>query len=75
MLYRLARTEDDAEVKKAVNEAQGVYDTQGKREWVEWAGETLMLRLHAQIVMEKVDVMRAEQEQLEEMRRQDEREQ
>jgi hypothetical protein len=35
----------------------------------------LMPRLHMQIAMEKVDVMRAEQEQLEEMKWQDEREQ
>jgi hypothetical protein len=34
-----------------------------------------MPRLHVQIVMEKVDAARAEQEELEEMRRQDEREQ
>jgi hypothetical protein len=35
MSYHLSHTEDDAEVKKAVDEAQGVYDTHGKQEWVE----------------------------------------
>jgi hypothetical protein len=34
MSYCLGRMEDDAEMKKAVDEAQGIYDTQGKREWV-----------------------------------------
>jgi hypothetical protein len=34
---------------------------QEKREWVEWAGKTLMLCLHAQIAMEKADVARVEQ--------------
>jgi hypothetical protein len=63
----LEHTEEDAEVKKAVNEAQAYYDVQDKRQWVEWAGKTLMPCLHAQIVMERVDVMRAEQEQLEEI--------
>jgi hypothetical protein len=75
MSYQLERTEEDAEVKKAVDEAQAYYDAQEKREWVEWAGKTLMPHLHAQIAMERVDEMRAEQEQLEESRRQDEREQ
>jgi hypothetical protein len=69
MSYRLGRTEDDVDMKKAVDEAQD------KREWVEWAGKILMPRLHAQMAMEQADAMRAEQEELEEMRRQDEREQ
>jgi hypothetical protein len=75
MSYCLGCTEEDAEMQKAVDEVQGVYKAQGKREWVEWAGKTLMPCLHVQMVMEKADVVRAEQEQLEEMRRQDEREQ
>jgi hypothetical protein len=36
MSYCLACTEDDAEVKKAVNEVQGIYDAHGKWEWVKW---------------------------------------
>jgi hypothetical protein len=71
----LERTEEDTEVKKAVDEAQAYYDAQDKRQWVEWVGKMLMPRLHAQIAMERVDTMRAEQEQLEEIQRQDEREQ
>jgi hypothetical protein len=55
MSYNLARMEEDTEVKKAVDEAQQYYDAQEKREWVEWAGKTLMPCLHAQIVMEKAD--------------------
>jgi hypothetical protein len=66
MSYRLGRTEDDTEVKKAVDEAQRVYDIRGKREWIEWAGKTLMPRVHVQIEMEKADAMRAEQEAMEE---------
>jgi hypothetical protein len=66
MSYRLGHTEDDPEVKKAVDEAQRVYDKHGKREWVEWVGKTLMPRLHAQIEMERADAMRAEQDALEE---------
>jgi hypothetical protein len=58
--------EDDAEVKKAVDEAQGIFDVHGKQEWVEWAGKTLMPRLHTQIEMERVDAMRAEQDAIEE---------
>jgi hypothetical protein len=60
--------EDDPEIKKAVDEAQAVYDKHGKQEWVEWAGKMLMLWLHTQIEMERVDAMRAEQEALEEER-------
>jgi hypothetical protein len=71
----LGRTEDDVDVKKAVDEAQEYYNAQEKREWVEWAGKILMPRLHAQMAMEQADMMRAEQEELEEMRRQDEAEQ
>jgi hypothetical protein len=66
MSYHLSRTEDDAEVKKAVDEAQGIYNTHGKREWVEWASKTLMPRMHAQIAMEKVEEMRAEQDAIDE---------
>jgi hypothetical protein len=68
----LGRTEDDVDVKKAVDQAQAYYNAQEKREWVEWAGKILMPRLHAQMAMEQADAMRAEQEALEEMRRQDE---
>jgi hypothetical protein len=75
MSYRLGCTEDDVDVKKAVDEAQVYYNAQEKREWVEWAGKILMPRLHAQMAMEQADAMRAEQEELEEMRRQDEVEQ
>jgi hypothetical protein len=75
MSYRLGRTEDDVDVKKAVDEAQVYYNAQEKREWVEWAGKILMPRLHAQVAMEQADAMRAEQEELEELRRQDEVEQ
>jgi hypothetical protein len=73
MSYHLSRTEDDAEVKKAVDEAQGVYDAHGKWEWVEWADKTLMPRMHAQITMEKVEEMRAEQDTIDEERIQAER--
>jgi hypothetical protein len=73
MSYCLARTEDDAEVKKAVDKAQAVYDKYGKWEWVKWAGKTLMPRLHTQIEMERADAMRAEQDALEEERYQAER--
>jgi hypothetical protein len=65
--------EDDAEVSKAVDKVQQYYDAQNKREWVEWAGKILMPRLHTQIVMEKADTMRAEQEEAEELWRQSER--
>jgi hypothetical protein len=71
----LGHTEDDVDVKKAVDEAQAYYNVQEKREWVEWASNILMPRLHAQMAMEQADTMRAEQEELDEMRRQDEREQ
>jgi hypothetical protein len=46
---------------------QEYYDVQDKRGWVEWAGKVLMLHLHAQIVMEKADAVRAEQEEAEEL--------
>jgi phosphoribosyl-ATP pyrophosphohydrolase len=59
--------EDDAEVKKVVDEAQEYYNAQDKREWVEWAGKILMLCFHAQVAMEKADVARVEQEEAEEM--------
>jgi hypothetical protein len=60
--------EDDAEVKKAVDEAQAVYDKHGKREWVKWVGKMLLPRLHTQIEMERADTMRAEQDAIEEER-------
>jgi hypothetical protein len=71
----LGRTEDDVDVKKAVDEVQAYYNTQEKREWVEWAGKILMPRLHVQMAMEQADTMRAVQEDLDKTRRQDEREQ
>jgi hypothetical protein len=37
MSYWLGHTEDDDEVKKAVDKVQEYYDVQDKREWVEWA--------------------------------------
>jgi hypothetical protein len=67
MSYRLGRTEDDVDVKNAVDEAQKYYDTQEKQEWVEWASKILMPWLHMQMAMEQADTMRAEQEELEEM--------
>jgi hypothetical protein len=73
MSYCLGWTEDNAEVKKAVDEAQAIYNKCGKREWVEWAGKTLMPRLHMQIEMERADAMRAEQDVIEEERYQVER--
>jgi hypothetical protein len=75
MSYHLGCTEDDIDMKKVVGEVQGYYDAQEKREWVEWVGKTLMPQLHTQIVMEKAGAARTEQEKLEEMRQQDEREQ
>jgi hypothetical protein len=73
MSYHLSCTEDDTKVKKAVDEAQGIYDVHGKREWVKWAGKTLMPHMHVQIVMEKADEMRAEQDVMDEERLQAER--
>jgi uncharacterized protein YqcC (DUF446 family) len=73
MSYQLSRTEDNAEVKNAVDEAQGVYDVRGKQEWVEWAGKTLMPRLYALIEMDRADAMRVEQEAMEEEQFQAER--
>jgi hypothetical protein len=73
MSYNLSHTENDAEVKKVVDKAQAVYDVHSKREWVEWAGKTLMPRLNAQIEMERADVMRVEQDMMEEERYQVER--
>jgi hypothetical protein len=75
MSYCLGCTEDNVDVKKVVDKVQAYYNAQEKREWVEWAGKILMPWLHVQMAMEQADTMRAEQEALEEMRRQDEREQ
>jgi hypothetical protein len=63
MSYRLGRTEDDVDVKNAVDEAQKYYDAQEKQEWVKWAGKILMPRLHTQMAMEQADATRAEQEE------------
>jgi hypothetical protein len=57
--------EDNAEVKKAIDEVQEFYDAQEKREWVKWAGKVLMPRLHVQIAMEKANTARAEQDVME----------
>jgi hypothetical protein len=73
MSYHLSHTEDDAKVRKAVDEAQGVYDTHGKWEWVEWVGKTLMLRMHMQMAMERADAERAEQDTIDEEQIQAER--
>jgi hypothetical protein len=75
MSYRLGHTEDDIDVKKAVDEAQEYYNAQEKWEWVEWAGKIFMPWLHARMVMEQADAMRVGQEELEESQQQDEREQ
>jgi hypothetical protein len=71
----LGCTEDDVDIKKAVDKVQAYYNAQEKREWVEWDGKILMPRLHMQMAMEQADAMRAEQEELDKMRQQDEREQ
>jgi hypothetical protein len=44
MSFHLGHTEDNADVKKALNKAQEYYNVQEKRKWVEWAGKTLMPR-------------------------------
>jgi hypothetical protein len=67
MSYRLGCTEDDAEVKNTVNEVQGYYNVQDRRDWVEWAGKILMPCLHVQIAMEKADAERVEQEEIKEI--------
>jgi hypothetical protein len=64
--------EDDAKVKKAVDEMQAFYNKHGKQEWVEWAGKMLLPRLHMQIEMERADVIRVEQDAIEEERYQEE---
>jgi hypothetical protein len=66
MSYHLGCTEDNVDMKKAVNEAQGSHDAQDKREWVEWAGKTLMPWLYTQIA-------RAEQDAMDDLQRQQER--
>jgi hypothetical protein len=73
MSYHLGRTEEDTEVKKAVDEAQAYFNVQDKREWVEWAGKTLMPCLHAQMAMEKADAERAEQDAMDDLQLQQER--
>jgi hypothetical protein len=77
MSYRLGHTEEDTEVKRAVDEVQEYYNAQEKREWVEWAGKTLMPHLHAQIAMEKADteqdVMDKVRQQVERVQREEER--
>jgi hypothetical protein len=73
MSYRLGRTEDDIDMKKAVDEAEAYYNAQEKREWVKWAGKTLMPWLHAQIVMEKTDTARVEQDVMDKLRLQEEK--
>jgi hypothetical protein len=45
MSYHLGCTEDDTEVKKAVDRVQEYYYVQDRRDWVEWADKTLMLCL------------------------------
>jgi hypothetical protein len=63
MSYCLGCTEDNVDVKNAVDEAQKYYNTPEKREWVEWAGKILMPWLHVQMAMEQVDATRVEQEE------------
>jgi hypothetical protein len=65
--------EEDTEVKKAVDKVQVYYDAQDKREWVKWAGKTLMPHLHAQMAMERVDAERVEQDVMDKERLQAER--
>jgi hypothetical protein len=54
----------------AINEARGTFNSFDKREWVGWAGKTLMPKLHGEIEAEKlaaamVDKHRAEEERRE----------
>jgi hypothetical protein len=65
--------EDDTKVSKAINEVQEYYEAQDRQEWVEWAGKILMPCLHVRIEMERADVMRAEQEEEEQLWRQGKR--
>jgi hypothetical protein len=38
------------------------FNNQDKREWVEWAGNILMLKLHAEVEMEKAAAKRVQVE-------------
>jgi hypothetical protein len=67
MSYRLGCIEDNIDVKKALDEAQEYYNVQEKREWVEWVGKMLIPQLHTQIMMEKEDTVRAEQDAMDEV--------
>jgi hypothetical protein len=67
MSYCLGCTEDDIDVKKAVDEVQEYYNMQDKRDWVEWGGKTLMFHLHVQIAIDKMDVEWAEQDLIDEV--------
>jgi hypothetical protein len=49
MSYCLGHTEDNVDIKKAVDEAQAYYNAQEKWEWVERAGKILMPQLHVQM--------------------------
>jgi hypothetical protein len=73
----LGRTKDNDDIKKVVNEAQAAFNGQEKQEWVDWAGKTLMQRMHTQMELGKWDEditwqqavndewLRAEEEQIE----------
>jgi hypothetical protein len=67
MSYQLGCMEDDIDMKKVLDEVQEYYNAQEKREWVEWAGKTLMPQFHAQIAMEKADAARAEQDAMDDL--------
>jgi hypothetical protein len=74
MSYQLGHTEDNAKVKKAVDEAQKYYNVQDRRDRVEWAGKMLIPRLHVQMAMEKADAARVEQDMMDKVRLQQEEE-
>jgi hypothetical protein len=59
--------EEDTKVQMVVDNTQEYFNTQDKREWVEWAGKMLMPCLHAQIAIEKVDTEWAEQDAMDDM--------
>jgi hypothetical protein len=54
---------------------QDYFNNQNKREWVEWAGMILMLKLHAEMEMEKVAAKRAQvkAEHIEEIRQEEQK--
>jgi hypothetical protein len=61
-VFSLGIVEDDQDIVAIIKESHDYFNNKDTREWVEWAGNILMLKLYTEMEMEKGVVKRAKVE-------------